>query len=154
MPSPHRPSELSPEMRARYGLDRSTWRTKSLVVAVIAVFLAGVAWATVNMGSQGVQYRLLTWSVTSPNLAHLEFEVRNSTSEPALCVVRAQDSNHIDVGYSTVTVPAGREYVRVPYDLATLAPAFAVELLGCAVGEAPRVTPSNFPPGVAPPQQQ
>jgi hypothetical protein len=129
-------------------------RTLALVIVVIALFLAAVAWATVNMGRESAQYRLLTWSVTSPTLATLEFEVRNPTDEPAICIVRAQDENRVDVGYSRVTVPARTEYVRVPYELATLAPAFAVELLGCEAGGEPNVPPPNFPPGVAPPQQQ
>jgi hypothetical protein len=152
MPSPFRADQLSPEIRARYGMGGRSRRTLALVIVVIALFLAAVAWATVNMGRESAQYRLLTWSVTSPTLATLEFEVRNSTDEPAVCIVRAQDENRVDVGYSRVTVPAGSDYVRVPYELVTLAPAFAVELLGCEAGAEPNVPPPNFPPGVAPPQ--
>lgn len=154
MPSPYRAAQLSPEMRARYGMDRGNWRTITVVVIVIALFFGAVAWATVNLGRESVQSRLLTWSVTSPEEAHLEFEVRNPTSEAAICVVRAQDDKHIDVGYAQVSVPAGDDYVRVPYDLATLASAFTVELLGCASGGVPSVALPNFPPGVAPPQQR
>lgn len=130
---------------------RSAW-TIALVIIVVMAFFAAVAWATVNMGRESAQYRLLTWSVTSPTLATLEFEVLNPTDEPAVCVVRAQDENHVDVGYSRVTVPPSAGYVRVPYELVTLAPAFAVELLGCEAGGEPNVPPPNFPPGVAPPQ--
>lgn len=153
MPSPYRAAQLSPEMRARYGMDRSNWRTLTIVILVIAVFLGAVAWATMNLGRETVQSRLLTWSVTSPEQAHLEFEVRNPTTDAAICVVRAQDDRHVDVGYAQVTVPATGDYVRVPYDLTTLASAFVVELLGCASGEAPAVSPPNFPPGVAAPLQ-
>ncbi len=39
------------------------------------------------------------------------------------------------------------------YALRTLAPAYTTELLGCAVGEAPRVIQPQFPPGVVPPDQ-
>jgi hypothetical protein len=152
MPSPYRAEQLSPEIRARYGMGGRSLRTLALVIIVIALFFAAVAWATVNLGRESAQYRLLTWSVTSPTTATLEFEVRNPTDQPAVCIVRAQDENHVDVGYSRVTVPPGADYVRVPYELATLAPAFAVELLGCEAGAEPNVTPPNFPPGVAPPQ--
>jgi len=152
MPSPYRASELSPEIRARYGMDRSNWRTITVVIIVAAIFFAAVAWATVNMGRESVQSRLLTWQVSAPDRVSLEFEVRNPTQDPAVCVLRAQDERHIDVGYSLVTVPASGNYVRVPFELSTLAPAFAVELLGCQAGGEPPVAPPNFPPGVAPPQ--
>jgi predicted ATPase len=153
MPSPYRADQLSPQMRARYGMDRSNRRTLALVVVVIVIFLAAVAWATVNMGRESVQSLLLTWNVKGPDRVTAEFEVRNPTSEPAICVLRAQDSQRTDLGYATITVPPGTDYVRVPYELRTLAPAFAVELLGCQAGEAPRVSPPAFPPGVAAPQQ-
>ncbi len=152
MPSPYRANQLSPTMRARYGMDRSNWRTISLVVVVVAIFFGAVAWATFNLGRESVQSRLLTWTVTAPDQVTLEFEVLNPENEPAICVVRAQDAKHIDVGYSQVQVAPSTGYVRVPYELTTLAPAFAVELLGCASGSAPNVSPPNFPPGVAPPK--
>ncbi len=152
MPSPYRADQLSPEMRARYGMDGSNWRTLVLVILVVVIFLGAVAWATTNMGRESAQYRLLTWNVTSPTTVSVEFEVRNPTDGPAICIVRAQDENHIDVGYSRVVVPPSGDYARVPYVLTTLAPAFAVELLGCEAGSEPRVAPPNFPPGVAVPQ--
>ncbi len=154
MPSPYRANQLSPQMRARYGLDRSTWRTTAVVVLVVAIFFGAVAWATVNMGKESVQSRLLTWTVVAPDRVDLEFEVLNPSTEPAFCVIRAQDEKHIDLGYSTVEIAPNSGYVRVPYALTTLAPAFAVELLGCAIGAAPNVSPPNFPPGVAAPQQK
>ena len=135
-------------MRARYGMDRSTWRTTALVILVVALFLGAIAWVTTNMGREAAQYRLLTWDVTSPTTVDVEFEVRNPTSEPAYCVIRAQDENHIDLGYSVVSVEPVSDYTRVPYELVTLAPAFAVELLGCEIGVEPSVTPPNFPPAV------
>lgn len=152
MPSPYRADQLSPEIQARYGMGRRNWRTIVVAAIVIVAFFGAVAWVTMNLGSQAAQYRLLTWKVTSPTTVDVEFEVRNSTDAPAICVVRAQDENHIDVGYSSVSVPPGADYARVPYELTTLAPAFAVELLGCEAGELPNVSPPNFPPGVAPPQ--
>ncbi|MEY4137532.1 MAG: hypothetical protein RL205_1660 [Actinomycetota bacterium] len=154
MPSPFRANQLSPEMRARYGLDRSNWPTLAIVVIVIVIFFAAVAWATVNMGKESVQSRLLTWKVTSPDTVSLEFEVRNPSKDPVFCVIRAQDGKHIDVGYSHVMIPPSGDYVRVPYELTTLAPAFTVELLGCAIGGEPNVSLPNFPPGVSPPQQK
>ena len=39
------------------------------------------------------------------------------------------------------------------FALRTLAPAYTVELLGCATGAAPKVPPPQFPPGVVPPAQ-
>jgi Domain of unknown function (DUF4307) len=152
MPSPYRAEQLSPEMRERYGVGRRNIGMIVVVIIVIALFFAAVAWATTNLGREAAQYRLLTWKVTGPTAVDVEFEVRNSTDEAAVCVVRAQDENRFDVGYAIVTVPPGSDYVRVPYELVTLAPAFAVELLGCEAGREPNVPAPNFPPGVAPPQ--
>jgi hypothetical protein len=124
------------------------------IIFVIVIFLAAVAWATVNMGRESVQSLLLTWNVKGPDRVTAEFEVRNPTSEPAICVLRAQDSKRTDLGYATITVPPGTDYVRVPYELRTLAPAYVVEILGCSLpGGTPNAIPPQFPPGVVPPSQ-
>ncbi|MGI9137171.1 MAG: DUF4307 domain-containing protein, partial [Candidatus Nanopelagicales bacterium] len=99
MPSPYRADQLSPEMRARYGVGKRNWGTVAVIIIVITLFFGAVAWATTNLGRETAQYRLLTWNVTSPTSVSVEFEVRNPTNEPALCVLRAQDENRFDVGY-------------------------------------------------------
>jgi hypothetical protein len=77
---------------------------------------------------------------------------RDSTSS-TVCVIRAQSETHADVGYATVTISPGREYVRATYPLATSSRATAAEVLGCEVGDAPRVDPPQFVPGTTNPPQ-
>ena len=69
------------------------------------------------------------------------------------CVLRAQSESHADVGYATVTISPGREYVQATYPLATSSRATTAEVLGCAAGEAPRVDPPQFLPGTTNPSQ-
>ena len=69
-------------------------------------------------------------------------------------MIRAQDITHADVGYATVTVTRGREYVQPTYPLATRARATTAEVLGCAPlgGAADRRRPSSRRAPRSPPQ--
>jgi hypothetical protein len=153
MPSPYRAEQLSPEIQARYGMDRSNWRTAGLVILVIVLFFGAVAFVTVNLGRESVQARLISWTVVAADHVSLEIEVMNPAKEPAFCIIRAQDEKHIDLAYSQQMIPPADGFVRIPIELRTLAPAFTVELLGCESGHPPQVSESNFPPGVAAPEQ-
>jgi hypothetical protein len=68
-------------------------------------------------------------------------------------VIRAQDVTHADVGYATVTITRGRDYVQPTYPLATRARATTAEVLGCAPSQAPPTDPPQFPPGTTNPPQ-
>lgn len=154
MPSPFRRDQLSPEMRARYGLDRRPVGRYIVVGLVIIAFFIGVVFVWMNLTADRVQFRLLAWSDVSPERVDVTFEVRAPAHVDVLCVVRAQDSQRIDLGYAEVPVPAGEDYRLVEYRLRTVAPAYAAEVLECvAVGEQLRVPGPQFPPGIAPPEQ-
>jgi hypothetical protein len=125
-----------------------------VIGAVVVAFVGALVFVTFMLGRESVQYRLLTWGTVSSDRADLTFEVRAPADAPVTCVVRAQDSKRIDLGYAEVSVPEGTDYRLVEYSLRTLAPAYTVEVLTCkAAGEALRVPGPQFPPGIAPPEQ-
>ena len=126
-----------------------------LVIAVVIVgFAVGVVFVWLNLTKDRVQFRLLTWSEVSAERVDVTFEVRAPVNVDALCIVRAQDSQRIDLGYAEVPVPAGEEYRLVEYRLRTVAPAYAAEVLECiAEGDQLRVPGPQFPPGIAQPEQ-
>lgn len=154
MPSPFRKDQLSPAMQERYGLDRGHTARNSVIALIIAVFVGILIFVTYSLSQQSIQFRLLSWSDLSAERVDVTFEVRKPADVAALCIVRAQDRNRIDVGYAEVAIPAGDEYNQVTYSLRTLAPAYTAELLTCVPdGDPIRVPGPQFPAGVAPPVQ-
>ena len=154
MPSPFRRDQLSPEMQERYGFNRRPIGRYVTISTIALVFLAVLVFVTLMLGRDPVQYRLLTWEIKAADRVDLAFEVRAPADIDVTCVVRAQDSKRIDLGYAEVAVPAGEDYRLVEYSLRTLAPAYAAEVLTCAQsGEPLRVPGPQFPPGIAPPEQ-
>jgi hypothetical protein len=145
--------QLSPAMAARYGV-RPTSRVLVALVALVAIlFTAGVAWIGWRLATPPVQVKLLTYDIADDTRVAVTFEVRRDSLTDTVCVIRAQDVTHADVGYATVTITRGREYVQPTYPLATRALATTVEVLGCAPTQAPPVDPPQFPPGTANPPQ-
>ena len=143
-------------MQARYGLDRrpiGRWIGIGVVATAFAAILVGVTVAITTRDS--VQSRLLSWTVQGPDRVDLTYQVTPDDADVVQCIVRAQDSRRIDVGYAVVAVPptANRIPEIRPYSLRTLAPAYTAELLGCATGALPAVPPPQFPPGVVAPAQ-
>lgn len=144
-------------MQARYGLDRrpvGRWIAVGVVVLAFTGILIGVG---ALLGSRdSVQASLITWGVVAPDRVDLTFTVRPDPSQDVRCVLRAQDSTRADVGYAVAVIPPAPDGtpVMTSYALRTLAPAYVVELLGCATGTDPAgVPPPQFPPGVVPPEQ-
>jgi hypothetical protein len=155
VPSPFTRDQLSPAMQERYGLNRRPVGRWAVVSIVLAVFVGVLAWVAVAVSSDNVATRLITWEVVGPDHVDITYQVRPDPGTAIQCVLRAQDENRIDVGYASVTVPPqpADDVVISTYALRTLAPAYTVELLGCATGAPPRVPPPQFPPGVVPPDQ-
>ncbi len=145
---------LSPAMAARYGVGRTSRGLVAVIVAVGAVFLAIIGVITWRMATPGVQADLLRFTVVSGTRVDVTFEVRRDSVSSTVCVLRAQSERHADVGYATVTITPGREYVQATYPLATSSLATTAEVLGCGVGEVPRVDPPQFLPGTTNPPQQ
>lgn len=140
-------------MQARYGMDRrpvGAWiGTGTLVLA----FVGALVFVALNVTGNPVEYRLVAWDVVAPDHVDVTLSVDKPQDAAVTCVIRAQDENRIDLGYATVELPVGSPSDLLTYPLRTLAPAFTVEVLGCAVGAAPGVAPPQFPPGVVAPQQ-
>jgi hypothetical protein len=141
-------------MQERYGFNRSNRLRTAVIALVTVIFAIGVGFATFSMSQKTIQYKLLTWSVVSPERIDVVFEVRRIGSDALDCVIRAQDSKRVDVGFAVITIPSGNDLEEVNYSLRTLAPAFVVEMLTCVQsGEPTRVPGPQFPAGVAPPPQ-
>lgn len=135
-------------------MDRRPIGRYVVVGALIVGFIVGITFVWMNLTADRVQFRLLAWSDVSPERVDITFEVRAPVDVDVLCVVRAQDSQRIDLGYAEIPVPAGDDYRLVEYQLRTVAPAYAAEVLECvADGEPLRVPGPQFPPGIAPPDQ-
>jgi len=154
MPSPFRKDQLSPAMQARYGFDKGHKTRNAVVIGVISLFAAILAFVTVSLAQNNIQFRLLSWNDFPPDRVDITFEVRKPEDLAVVCVVRAQDRNRIDVGYQEVVIPSGSGFEQITYSLRTLAPAFTAELLTCvAQGDLIRVPGPQFPAGIAPPVQ-
>ena len=140
-------------MRARYGLDRR--RLSPLVVGVIVVvaFLAAVAFAGIMSVRDNVEYQLIRWTVVGPDRADATFDVARNGADEVVCILRAQDSRRIDVGYAEIVLPPGEATVTIDYSLRTVAPAYTVEVLACERPGELRVPGPQFPPGIAVPEQ-
>lgn len=151
MPSPA--AALTPALRARYGLlPVPLWKRGIAALAALlvvgAVLLLG--WTAAN---PAVTASLLTYRVVSPEQVLIIFEVTRPAEQAVTCVLRAQDIDHHDVGYATITIPPGPALVRGEYSLATRTNAVVGEVLGCSAEGPPRVPAPQFPPGTANPPQ-
>ena len=152
MPSPFRKDQLSPEMAHRYGLDRTPWAAILVSIVVIVAFTGALGWIGLSM-TTGVKTRVLTWDDSARDHVTIDVEIQREGATPLECAIRAQDRTHIDTGYAIAAVPEGSGTVQWSYALRTIAPAFTVEVLGCAAPGELRVTPPQFPPGVVAPSQ-
>lgn len=147
-------------LAARYGTSRPRRRWPLVVsVSLSAASLIGVLfWAAATTTNPEIDGRLQSFSVVSDTRVDLRFLVRTraDVTEPGLCVLRAQDRQRIDVGYSLVTIePTDGADALLTYPLTTRKAAHIVELLGCGLGDQiPRGVPEpQFPPGVRAPEQ-
>ncbi len=153
MPSPFSRDQLSPQMQARYGMDRRPIGTWIAAAVLVVAFVGALAFVAIGVTGNPIEFRLVAWSVAGPDRVDVTFSVNRPADAPVTCVLRAQDDNRIDLGYAVTEIPAGGTDELITYPMRTLAPAFTVELLGCSVDGLPGVVPPQFPPGVVPPEQ-
>lgn len=153
MSSPFTRDQLSPAMRERYGLDHRSRGRQFAVGVVIIAFLGAMVFVYFGVTGNPMESRLVSWDVQGTDHVNVQISIDRPADREAICVLRAQDSNRIDLGYATVVLPPGEGSLLIDYSLRTLAPAYTVELLGCSVDGAPNVAPPQFPPGVVPPEQ-
>lgn len=145
-------SDVEARMAARYGNDRSNWRT--IVVAFIAIgaFLLTASWAVVQLSDEPFDATVLRWHAPGQRVVSVDLEVRGASDQTVRCAVRAKDGSASDVGYAYVVfneAPATRTF-RIP----TVVQAASVEVLACAAGDGDLVVaPPDYPPGVEPPPE-
>jgi hypothetical protein len=144
---------LSPEMVARYGTGHRSRLAIGVSVVVVLAFLAVITWIGYRMATPSVQAKLLAYTVVDDARVDVTFEVRRDSTSDTVCVLRARSASHVDVGYATVTITRGREYVQPHYRLATLGRATTAELLACAAGQTPTADEPAFAPGTTNPPQ-
>ncbi len=140
-------------MRARYGLDQRRISPILVAVIVVVVFLSAVAFAGIMAVRDNVEFQLIRWSVMAPDRADATFDVSRDGGDEVVCILRAQDSKRIDVGYAEIVIAPGDDVVTVDYSLRTVAPAYTVEVLACERPGELRVPGPQFPPGIAVPEQ-
>ena len=106
-----------------------------------------------RLATPGVQATLLRYVVVDDTRVNVTFELRRDSVSSTVCVLRAQSERHADVGYATVRITRGRDYVQTTYPLATYGRATTAEVLGCSPNDPPRVDPPQFLPGTTNPPQ-
>ena len=137
------------ELAARYGTDRSRIPGRVGVTVLVVTYLAVAAWAALSLSQRSVEGTVLGWQ-SKERFVSVDLEVRGQAPDGVKCVIKATDGQSVDVGYHEVTTPAPPVTIRA--DVPTVIKAASVTVLGCApVDEELRVTPPDFPPGVAVP---
>lgn len=139
-------SDLPPHLQDRYG-GKSSRKPVLAIGILVAVVVIGLGVLTQwTLARTEVYSKLLAWSAPTADYVNITFEIRRDARKPVECVVRAQNKLHHDVGYATVVVPPGNDYVQMTYPLATTGKAYVGELLGCSDDGPPLVQPPDFPP--------
>jgi hypothetical protein len=152
--APSAAGQMSPAMRQRYGLDRNPWPVRILIAVAVGLFTALLVFFALRLTDQPIEARLLVWQQPQLDRLDITFEVNKPAGLATTCVLRAQDGDRVDVGYSSVELPAPPGYAQQTYRMRVLGPASVVEILACGpTGEPLRVPPPVFPPGVVPPEQ-
>ncbi len=126
-------------------MDKRRSTTVVLAIVAIAAFLGAMAYVGAMLLRSDVQFLLLRWTVVQDDRADATFEVRRDGADAVVCVLRAQDSKRIDVGYVEIDIPPGEDYTLVNYSLRTVAPAYTVEVLTCARPDELRSPGPQFP---------
>ena len=146
-------NDLSPAMKERYGVrprSRGRLLATGLIVGVLVCLVFLVGWRLAN---PPVQARLITYHSASATQTDVTWEVSRSADAVVYCVLRGRDAQRRDVGYATVTVPAGSDYLQPTYSLTTLSKPAVVEVLGCDASAPLNVDGPAFGPGVFRPTQ-
>ena len=146
-------SDLPPHLQDRYG-GSSSGKAMVALGILLAMFIIGIGVLTQwTLAKSDVYSKLLAWSAPTDTHTNITFEIRRNPKNTVKCVVRAQNKLHHDVGYATVVIPPGKDYVQQTYPLATTEKAYVGELLGCSETGEPNVQPPDFPPTAPNPPQ-
>ena len=146
-------AQLPDHLKERYGVNKRDW-SKIVATAILLACGIGLVLFTGYRNSRpSVAGELISFKVISADKVTVTWKVQRPEESLIYCVIRAQDVEKTDVGYATVSVPAGAKYSKFSYDLTTNGEAVLAEVLGCGSTKKFRVPPPNFPPGVQIPAQ-
>ncbi len=152
MPIPD--SQIPVGLHDRYGLPRA--RTGLAVAGLLLATLVALLLGFVGhyIVTHQVTGRLTSFTIDGPHRVTITYYVAHAQPGVATCVLRAQNSAHVDVGYAYVTTPVETTVHVVTYPLNTAARATTAEVLACASGVTPPRAPAPaFYPGQPAPQQ-
>lgn len=140
-------------IQARYGYRTVNSRSRIVLLATATLLIAAAAAAYFNHRAQATTFSLTTFIVSSDTAVDMTWEIARPENQVTYCVIRAQNDQRADVGYATVTIPAGPPVTDFSYTLRTESPAVLAEVLGCGSSTRLRVPTPNFPPGAKIPAQ-
>ncbi len=144
--------DIPPHLHARYGLrPPSRWRWLAWAVAAIVLLPTLTYAASRYVATQSATYTVFSWSASaSGDQVSVTFHTSTAPTRQ-WCAVRAQDTNHFDVGFAVL--PVAGTTTSTTFSMATLARPLAVDVLDCQSD--PYALPGpQFAPGVQPPAQQ
>jgi len=144
---------LDERMAERYGVRPANRWAVAVIGVLVVAFVAGVLSLGYKLATPSTLPKLLTFQVASPTEVKVTFEVRRDGREETYCVLRARAVDHTDVGYATVRITPGADYVQRTFPIATYAEATTAEVLGCEAGGPPVVDAPAFRPGSTNPPQ-
>ncbi len=146
-----RASEIPPHLHERYGITPpSPWRWVVVAAVVIVTLPVALYAASRYVATQSAEYSLVSWAASSDTDVTVTWKVKAS-AERQWCALRAQDFDHVDVGFAIVPVSSGT--TDVTYLMHTNAHPVAVDVFACDTD--PYELPgASFAPGVLPPAQE
>ncbi|TQS46529.1 DUF4307 domain-containing protein [Cryptosporangium phraense] len=121
----------------RYGRRRAVrayprWLVPALIAVVVVVGLgiAGRLYST--YGDDGVDARVLRYSVASDREVRIELEVSGRRETPLKCEVRSRAADGTEVGRAEVTIPSGESVITRTVTVTTTQRAVSGESAGCS----------------------
>jgi len=140
------------ELYERYGLKT---RNSLLLTAVwgAAFLIVGYLFLQIIHGQQSnVETRLISWEVSSPTTVEITWNVSQSSNQPLVCIIRAQDSQQFDVGFAIFEASDPAKVSQFTQTLRTNKGAYAVINPTCEQNVS-ALTGPHFRPGLLPPAQ-
>jgi len=139
-------------LHARYGIGPARPWLRVALSAVGIALVGGLLFAVSRPLAHPTDTTLINWKVDGETVA-LAWSVERVDDASVICVVRAQDADHYDVGYALVRIQhtAGRPGFHSV--LHTRGTAYAVPVPECAQESQMRAAGPHFRPGLLPPAQ-